>query len=484
VTDTVRGLLDGVRVINLGVDSFGDAVEAAGAQLVRVDWRPPAGGDPELARILQTIECAPSYGPFGSLAEANAAVARELIEAEPWLVDVVPAAQAMPVFAEHPRTLLHAGPPLGWDEMTGPMRGAVVGAALYEGWSSEAVEAEHEAARGEIVFLPCHDAGAVGPMGGITSPSMPVLVVENRARGNRGYCILNEGIGRVLRFGANGPDVIDRLVWIRDVLGPALGAAARAAGGIDLRAIAARAIAMGDEFHQRNIAASALFLRAVAPWLAEVDLLPSSRSRVLRFLGETEQFFLNIAMAYGKVSVDAARTIHAGTVVTTMTRNGVRFGVRLSGTGDRWFTAPVNTPKGIYFAGFGEADGNPDIGDSAVTETIGWGGGAMAAAPGVIRFVGAGGFADALDITRAIAEVCVASNPHFLLPMLDFDALPVGLDAMRLVELGVEPIINTGIAHRQAGIGQVGAGTVRAPLACFSAALGGYAETLEGKGSR
>jgi hypothetical protein len=479
VSDAARGLLGGVRVINLGVDGFGDAVEAAGAPLVRVVWRPPANGDPELDRLLRSIESAPAHGGYGTLGEANAAVARELVDAEPWLVDVVPAGQAMPVFAEHPRTLLHAGPPLVWDEMTGPMRGAVVGAALYEGWATDAAEAERQAGSGEITFQPCHDAGAVGPMGGITSASMPVLVVENRTRGNRGYCILNEGIGRVLRFGANGPDVIDRLVWMRDVLGPLLGAAARAAGGVDLRAIAARAITMGDEFHQRNIAASALFLRAIAPWLEEVDAPSSTRSQVLRFLGATEQFFLNVAMAYGKVSVDAARTIGAGTVVTTMTRNGVRFGVRLSGTGDRWFTASVTTPRGIYFAGFHEADGNPDIGDSAVTETIGWGGSAMAAAPGVIRFLGAGGFGDAVDITRSMADVCVASNPHFLLPTLDFEALPVGLDAMRLVELGVEPIINTGIAHRQAGIGQVGAGTVRAPLACFSAALRGYAETLE-----
>ncbi|MBV9357621.1 MAG: DUF1116 domain-containing protein [Chloroflexi bacterium] len=444
-----------------------------------MEWRPPADGDPELDRVLRTIESAPAHGAYRSVGEANRAVARELIDAEPWLVDVVPAARAMPVFAEHPKLLLHAGPPMVWEEMTGPMRGAVAGAALYEGWVNEAPEAERQAAAGEIAFRPCHDAGAVGPMGGITSPSMPVLVVENRTRGNRGYCILNEGIGRVLRFGANGPDVVERLVWMRDVLGPALGAAARAAGGIDLRGITARAITMGDEFHQRNIAASALFLRAIAPWLEEVDVSASRRSEVLRFLGATEQFFLNVAMAYGKVSVDAARTIRAGTVVTTMTRNGVRFGVRLSGTGDRWFTAPVNTPRGIYFASFDEADGNPDIGDSAVTETIGWGGCAMAAAPGVIRFLGAGGFADAVDITRSMADVCVASNPHFLLPTLDFEALPVGLDAMRVVELGVEPIINTGIAHRQAGIGQVGAGTVRAPLACFRAALRGYAETLE-----
>jgi Protein of unknown function (DUF1116) len=473
VTEHVRALLDGPRTVNVGVAGFGEAIVAGAAPVVQVDWRPPAGGDERLAGAIARIERAGPHGAFAGLAEANRAVVDKMVAAEPWLIDVVPAADAMPVFGGR-KLLLHAGPPLDWEEMTGPMRGAVVGAAVYEGWAADEADTERRASLGEIEFLPCHEAGAVGPMGGITSPSMPVFVVENREHGNRGYCIMNEGIGRVLRFGANGPDVLERLRWMRDVLGPALGAATRAMGGVDLRAIAARAITMGDEFHQRNIAASALFLRELAPALAET----AADAGVLRFLARTEQFFLNLAMAYGKVTVDAARSIRAGTVVTTMTRNGVRFGVRLSGTGERWFTAPVNTPRGLYFAGFGEADANPDIGDSAVTETIGWGAGAMAASPGVVRFVGAGSAADAVRITQAMADVCVGSNPHFVVPGLDFQPLPIGIDALAVVDLGLEPLINTGIAHRRPGVGQVGAGTVRAPLACFEQAVLAYAAQL------
>jgi hypothetical protein len=469
----VRALLAGVRAINIGLAGFGDAIGAAGAAVVQVDWRPPAGGDERLIQAIATVKGSYRHGAFASLDSANQAVVQKLVAAEPWLVDVVPASDVIPELA-HRRLLLHAGPPIDWDEMTGPMRGAVVGAALYEGWAEDPADAERQAARGAIDFLPCHDAGVVGPMGGITSPTMPVFVVENREHGNRGYCTMNEGIGRVLRFGANGPEVLDRLRWMRDVLGPALGSATRALGGIDLRAIATRAITMGDEFHQRNIAASTLFLRELASALAETP----RGSSALRFLGQTDQFFLNLAMAYGKVSVDAARSVRAGTVVTTMTRNGVRFGVRISGTGDQWFTAPVNTPNGLYFAGFSAADANPDIGDSAVTETIGWGASAMAAAPGVIRFVGAGSMHDAVRVTDTMREVCVAENPDFLVPGLDFRPLPVGIDAVKVVDLGFEPLINTGIAHRRPGVGQVGAGTVRAPLACFEQAVLAYAEQV------
>jgi hypothetical protein len=477
VLERVRPLLAGPRVVNVGLPGFADPIAAAGAPVVQVDWRPPAGGDEALGRALARLAVPRRHGDYASLAEANSAVVRKLVDAEPWLVDVVPAGEAMPALREG-KVLLHAGPPIEWAEMTGPMRGAVVGAALHEGWATDEADVVRQAEQGEITFRPCHDLGAVGPMGGITSAAMPVFVVENREHGNRGYCIMNEGIGRVLRFGAYGPDVLERLAWMRDELGPALGAAARAAGGVDLKAVAARAVTMGDEFHQRNIAASALFLRDVAPWVAETVDDAAARGRVLRFLRETDQFFLNLAMAYAKVAVDAGRSIRAGTIVTTMSRNGVRFGVRMSGTGDRWFTAPVNTPRGIYFSGYTEADGNPDIGDSAVTETVGWGGMAMAAAPGVVRFVGAGSAADAVRITQDMAEICAAENPAFAVPSLDFRGLPIGIDACKVVELGVEPIINTGIAHRRAGVGQVGAGTVRAPLACFEQAILAYAETL------
>jgi hypothetical protein len=408
---------------------------------------------------------------YESINQANAAVIAELKKARPRLVDVRPASACIPALRED-FTLLHAGPPIAWADMTGPMRGAVLGSCMFEGWAADAAAAEALAASGRIRFLPCHDHSAVGPMGGITSPRMPVLVVRNAAQGNLAYCNLNEGIGKVMRFGAYAGEVQTRLAWMRDVLGPALSAAlARIPDGIDLTALMAQAITMGDEFHQRNIAASALLLKALAADIVGSSAGVPEQQEVLRFLGRTDQFFLNVAMAYAKCAMDAGAAVKAGSIVTAMTRNGRDFGIRVSGLGTRWFTAPVNMPAGLYFTGYTADDANPDIGDSAITECLGIGGAAMIAAPGVTRFVGAGGFAEALEISEEMREIYVDTNPMFQIPAWDFQGACLGLDVRRVVETGITPVINTGIAHRKAGIGQVGAGTVHPPLSCFEQAL-------------
>lgn len=416
---------------------------------------------------------------YNSINEANEAVIAEIRKARPYLVDVLPASECIPVLREG-RVLLHAGPPIAWADMTGPMQGAVLGAALFEGWADSREEAEQLAASGGIKFSPCHHNSAVGPMGGITSATMPVLVVRNAEQGNVAYCNLNEGIGKVMRFGAFEGEVQTRLIWMRDVLGPTLSKAlSRIEGGVDLTAVMAQAITMGDEFHQRNIAASALLLKVLAPEILATDTANDAKESVIRFLGRTDQFFLNIAMAYSKCVMDAAARIRAGSIVTAMTRNGRDFGIRVSGTGDRWFTAPVNTPVGLFFSGYSQEDANPDIGDSAITETLGVGGAAMIAAPGVTRFVGAGGFADALEISEEMREIYADVNPLFQIPTWDFQGACLGLDIRRVVETGITPVINTGIAHRKPGIGQVGAGTVRAPLGCFESAIEALAEAMQ-----
>ena len=415
---------------------------------------------------------------YASINEANEAVLNEIKRARPRLVDVRPAAECIPVLRQG-MTLLHAGPPIAWQDMTGPMQGAVLGAAMFEGWARDAAEAERLAVEGAITFTPCHDHSAVGPMGGITSASMPVLVVRNATQGNTSYCNLNEGIGKVMRFGAFEGEVQTRLAWMRDVLGPVLSEALQMLPeGIDLSVLMAQAITMGDEFHQRNIAASALLLKALAPEITACEASTQHKEEVLRFLGRTDQFFLNVAMAYCKCAMDAGAVIEAGTIVTAMTRNGRDFGIRVSGTGKRWFTAPVNTPVGLFFTGFSQDDANPDIGDSAITETLGIGGAAMIAAPGVTRFVGAGGFGDALEISEEMREIYLDTSPMFQIPTWDFQAACLGLDVRRVVETGITPVINTGIAHRKAGIGQVGAGTVRPPRGCFEKALEAIAETV------
>lgn len=241
----------------------------------------------------------------------------------------------------------------------------------------------------------------------------------------------------------------------------------------------AQAITMGDEFHQRNIAASALLMRQLAPKITLLDRDKAELGRAMHFLSITDQFFLNLAMAYCKAAMDAGAEIKQGTIVTVMTRNGKNFGVKISGMGDRWFTAPVNTPEGLFFSGYSQADANPDIGDSAITETFGIGGAAMVAAPGVTRFVGAaGGMTAATEISEEMAEIFLERNMMLQIPTWDFQGACLGLDARRVVETGITPLINTGIAHREAGVGQIGAGTVRAPLGCFEKAIEALAEEL------
>lgn len=401
--------------------------------------------------------------------EINQTAAARLHAAEPVLEDVRPAGEVVPGL--RPGTVLHAGPPVAWAAMCGPLRGALLGALRLEGLAGTEADVERLIASGQIRLCQAHDHAAVGPMAGLITSSMPVFVVRNRAFGNAGFCTINEGVGRALRFGANDEAVLGRLRWFADVLGPAVGAAVRAAGGIDLRNIMARALAMGDEMHQRNVAATSLVLRALAPHLASGGLPGAALARVFEFLAQNDQFFLNLAMAAAKASVDPLGCIPGCTLVTAMARNGTEFGVRVSGTGDRWFTAPAPVPRGLLFPGFTEADCNPDIGDSAIMETIGMGGCAMAAAPAVVQFIGGASVREAVAITREMAEIAVSASPHYRIPALEFEGVPVGIDVRRAVATGITPVINTGIAHRHAGVGQVGAGTVRAPLAAFRDAL-------------
>jgi len=407
---------------------------------------------------------------------ANEEAVNRILRGDPVLVDVQPAGTVIQGLGRH--VILHAGPPIEWNAMCGPMRGAVCGIAVFEGWAKDLDEAEKMAASGEFDFHPNHHYGAVGPMTGMTTVSQPVLIVENREFGNRAYCTINEGLGKVMRFGGNDAEVLNRLRWIADVLGPDLSAALQSSGGISLRGIIARGLAMSDEMHQRNVACSSLFLRELAPALARTAKDTDRLAEVLGFIGANDQFFLNVAMAMGKAMTDPAYGVPGSRVVTAMCRNGTEFGIRVSATGDRWFTAPVEMPSGLYFPGYSEEDANPDMGDSAIVETIGLGGFAMAASPAVAGFVGAGSAADAGNFTRAMYDITLTRNSEWTMPPLDFAGVPTGIDIRKVVSTGVAPVINTGIAHKEPGVGQVGAGVVRAPLACFEKALEAFAETL------
>jgi hypothetical protein len=460
-----RLLAGPLRVVNVGLNGFARDLTASGVPVVQVDWRPPS----RLQEVLSRLEARAA-----DVDRANEEALRRMLGADPVLVGVRRAGELIPEL-DADRLILHAGPPLTWDRMCGPLRGAVCGAIVFEGWAADLAAAEKLVQAGGVRFAPNHHFGAVGPMTGITTRSQPLLIVENRAFGNKARCTINEGLGKVMRFGGNDAEVLGRLAWLRDELGPLLHQALQASGGIALSPLIARGLTMGDEMHQRNIACSSLLLRALASHIAAAASSQAA-ARALAFIGGNDQFFLNVGMAMGKCITDPASGIANSSIVTVMCRNGTDFGVRVSGLGDRWFTAPVEMPQGLYFPGYSAADANPDIGDSAIVEAIGLGAFAMAAAPAVAGFVGAGGFEDAVGYTRSMAEISVTRNAKWQIPALEFAGTPTGIDIRRVVESGITPAINTGIAHKRAGVGQVGAGIARAPLACFEHALQAFAD--------
>ncbi len=404
---------------------------------------------------------------------ANTTAVTRMMEARPILSGLGKAIDVIPNMREN--LLLHAGPPIAWPEMSGPLRGAIIGALIFEGKAKSAEEAEALATSGAIDFAPCHHYGAVGPMAGVTSASMQVYIVENETHGNRAFSNLNEGLGKVLRYGAYQEDVQARLRWMNEVMAPVLHAALAASGPMDIRALLAEALHMGDEGHNRNKAGSIIYTKNLAPYIAKAAPSSDVAADILKFLGDNALSVLNPVMAACKAMCDAAHGVEGSTIVSTMARNGTEFGIRVSGLGDQWFTAPCEQPDGLYFPGYSLADANPDIGDSTITETAGIGGFAMAAAPAIVTFV-SGKPSDAINTTMEMYEITFTEHKSFNIPALDFRGTPTGIDLRKVVETGITPRINTGIAHKNAGVGQVGAGLVRPPMQIFEEALVAFAE--------
>jgi hypothetical protein len=405
--------------------------------------------------------------------KANAQATERMIEARPRLVGLAKARDVIPGMREN--LLLHAGPPITWKRASGPMRGAITGALIFEGKAKDEVGAQALVESGEIELEPCHHHQAVGPMAGLISPSMSVYILENTTHGNQAFSNMNEGYGKVLRYGAYSEDVQERLRWMEDVMAPVLADAIEASGGMDIRALIAEAMHMGDEGHNRNKAGSVLYTRNLAPYVVKVAKDTDTASEILRFLGDNALSVLNPVMAACKAMADVAHGIEGSTIVSAMARNGTDFGMRVSGLGDRWFAAPAPPVEGLWFPGFTAEDANPDLGDSTITETAGIGGFAMAAAPAIVSFVG-GSPKDATNATLEMYEICYAEHKYFTIPPLDFRGTPTGIDIRRVVEKGITPRINTGVAHKEAGIGQVGAGLVRPPMSLFEEALVAFAE--------
>jgi uncharacterized protein DUF1116 len=455
-------------VVSVGIDLLAQAVADQAAPVSRVDWRPPLPGT---EADLATVALDPRRP------EANARALERLLGVQAVLVDVLPAHEALGLGSGQ---FLHAGPPITWDRASGPLRGALMGAAALEGLVEDPEDAVPLFEAGTSVSLePCHDHRSVGPMAGVVTASMWMFVLEDPPTGARTHCTLNEGLGKVLRYGAYAPEVLDRLRWMGDVLGPLLQRAVRATtdadAPVDVTAILGQMLQMGDEAHNRNRAGTLMLLRDVGPALVSSGAEPTDIAEALRFVGGNDHFFLNLAMPACKLALDAARSIEGSTMVVAMSRNGTDFGIQVSGTGDEWFTGPAQVADGLYLGDFGPDDANPDIGDSAITETAGLGGFAMATAPAIVRFVG-GSVPDALATTRRMGEITLGENPRWSVPVLEFAGVPTGIDVSKVCRTGILPQINTGMAGREAGVGQVGAGLVTPPEEIFPQALARLAE--------
>jgi len=452
-----------LQVINIGLDSFAEALRRQGVEVAEVDWRPPAGGDPKLVALLARLT-------NGRVEAANRETVERMQRARPLLVDVALASEVIPGLT--PRTVLHAGPAIAWGRMCGPQRRAVLGAVVFEGWTRDAREAERLIEAGEVVLSPCNDHTAVGPMTGIISPSMPVLVVRNEPFGNLAFSTFNEGRGKALWFGIWDEGTLERLRWLRDVLAPAFRAAVRRLGGLDLYAIIAQGLQMGDECHARSAACTSLLVKAIVPPMLDAGVSSETVAAIVRALADNNHFFLNFTMAACKATADAAHGVPGSTVVTGMTRNGVDFGLRVSGLGDRWIIAPAaRMDEAIYYTGYSAADAAGDIGDSAILEVVGLGGMAIAAAPTVAAFVG-GSLADEVAAVRGLRAVTAATHGKFTLPTMGFEGTPLGIDVRKVVETGIVPFIDTGAVHETSEtVGQIGAGVARVPLAAFQEAL-------------
>lgn len=448
-----------VQVINVGLELFSDSLRDQGVNVVDVDWQPPAAG---VAHILHT-----SSG--FDVEAANTEACNRIKSGRPVLVGMGIAREVIP--GMHERMILHAGPPISWERMCGPQRGAVMGALIYEGIARDDQEASKIAASGEIDYSPCHHHHAVGPMAGVVSPSMPVFIIENKAYGNKAYCTQNEGLGKVLRYGGMGPEVYARLKWMETELYPVLDRALETLpDGIDLRSLIAQALHMGDECHNRNRAATSLFLRAIGPALARTNQDNETLVKVLQFIDQNDHFFLNLSMPAGKAMLEPAEGIPGSSILSVMARNGTDFGIRMAGLPEKWFIAPAGEVQGLYFPQFTASDANPDIGDSTITETAGYGGMAMAAAPAITKFVG-GTPQLALQTTMEMYEITFDEHEQFTIPALNFRGTPCGIDVRKVMETRILPQINTGIAHKEPGVGMVGAGILRAPQKCFEEAF-------------
>lgn len=463
-----------LNVINVGIELIRDDLIKQNVPVSQINWAPPGGGN---LKIIKALDALDNPALAEKIEKANAQAVERITNSRPMLVGFDQAINVVPGMTK--TTILHSGPPITWDRMCGAMKGGVLGAIVFEGLAKDLEEAEKVAASGQITFSPCHEHGCVGSMAGITSASMFMHVVKNEPYGNMAYTNLSEQMAKVLRMGANDQSVIDRLVWMRDVFGPILRDAMKLAGPIDLRLLLSQAIHMGDECHNRNVAGTTLLIQALTPYIIQTNFTVAQQKEVFDFVLSSDYFSGPTWMVLCKAALDAAHNIPYSTIVTTMCRNGVDFGIRVSGIGgNNWFTGPAQKVIGPMFAGYKPEDSGLDIGDSAITETYGIGAFAMAAAPAIVALVG-GTVDEAIDFSKKMAVITTTENKNVTIPLLNFQGISTGIDVRKVELAGILPVINTAIAHKDAGVGMIGAGITYPPMQCFDKAILAIAEQFK-----
>lgn len=465
-----------LEVINVGLERFTQDILAQGGKSIQLDWAPPALGNEEVLKALAILEKTEN---MKKITAANQRIFERISSANIHLVGYAPALEVVPGMKKN--LILHAGPPITWAKMNGPMRGAVLGAVVFEGLAANLEEAQKVIEAGKIEFSPCHEHQCVGSMAGVTSASMYVHIVENKTYGNMAFTNLSEQLAKILRMGANDESVIQRLIWMRDVFGPILAEAMTfIEGGIDLRLLAAEAVHMGDELHNRNVAGTTLLIQALTPGIIQTSFSVEQQKEVFDFIASSDYFSGPTWMAFCKAALDAAFGVEEySSIVATMARNGTEFGIRLASMAPtQWFIGPAQKVIGPMFAGYTEEDSGLDIGDSAITETFGLGGFSMAAAPAIVALVG-GTVADAIHYTQEMETITTGNNPNITIPALNFMGIPSGIDIIKVVQTNVLPLINTAIAHKEAGIGMIGAGITHPPYEAFNQAVIAFSKKFE-----
>lgn len=464
MTDQSRSvaLPDDVSVVNLGLSLFADAVRDQAAPAQQVDWRIPADGHLDLVAALEELD-----GPRAdAIDRANAEVVRRLDQSVPLLVDVAPAGRLLADLSG--RTLLHCGPEIEWPDVCDPLRRSMRAATVAEGWAGSVEEADRILADGTVRLQPAYRHDTVMPMASAIGPSAPVFAVDNRDGGTRAFAPINQGPGETAWFGRETPAAVARLQFLSDVAGPMLRHVLDSTGPIDLFALAAQGVQIGDDVHMRTQGTTSLMIRNLLPQL--VGLPDDGRSALAQYLSSNHLFFLNLAMAAAKASALWAEQVDGSSIVTMMCRNGTSYGVRLAGSTEVFIGEAPPVAEAMYYPDYGPETSARDIGDSAILELVGLGGAAAAGSPAVAGFL-PGGMADAMRMTERMATICVAESTRFRLPTWGERGTPVGVDVRRVVELDTTPEVTTGILHASSGVGQIGAGVATAPIECFRAAL-------------